>query len=89
MKIFILKDKIQKQERGFILPLLLVTGVAIVLIISAVSSETLTNYRVAAHGNYAAHAQLTADAGLDDAISKINTVAGWTGTGGDATLLND
>jgi Tfp pilus assembly protein PilX len=89
MKILIFKDKIQKQERGFILPLLLVTGVAIVLIISAVSSETLTNYRVAAHGNYAAHAQLTADAGLDDAISKINTVAAWTGTGGDTTLLND
>jgi hypothetical protein len=38
---------------------------------------------------YAINAQLAADAGLDDAISKINTVSGWTGTGGQTTLLND
>jgi Tfp pilus assembly protein PilX len=89
MKKHIFNIKKNNQEGGFILPLLLITGIAIVLMIAAISSETLTNYRVAAHGNYAAHAQLAADAGLDDAISKINTVANWTGTGGDITLLND
>jgi len=79
----------QCEEGGFILPLLLITGVAIVFIIAAIGSETLTNNRSAAHGNYATQAQLAADAGLDDGINKINTVTGWTGTGGYITLLDD
>jgi hypothetical protein len=77
------------REGGFILPVLLITGVAIVLMITAVSSSAVTNNNVAAHGNYAVNAQLAADAGLDDAINKMNTVANWTGTNGQVTLLND
>jgi hypothetical protein len=79
----------RKEESGFILPLLLITGVAIVLMITAVASESVTNHTVAAHGNYTVSAQLAADAGLDDAMNKMNTVSGWTGTGSETTLLND
>jgi hypothetical protein len=77
------------EEGGFILPVLLITGVAIVLMITAISSEALTNHRIAAHGSYAVNSQLAADAGLDDAMDKMNTVSNWTGTGGEITLLND
>ena len=77
------------EEGGFILPVLLITGIMIVLMIIAVSSETVTNNNTATHGNYAVAAQLAADAGLDDAMNRMNTVDGWTGTGGETTLLND
>jgi hypothetical protein len=76
-------------ENGFILPLLLFTGVTIVFIIASISSETLTSHRVATHDSYAVNAQMAADAGLDDAMNKMNTVTGWTGSGGDVTLLDD
>jgi len=78
-----------REEGGFILPVLLITGVMIVLMIIAVSGEVVTNQSLASHSNYAVEAQLAADAGLDDAMNKINTIDGWTGTGGDITLLND
>jgi Tfp pilus assembly protein PilX len=90
MKINIKKLKLlPNQQSGFILPVLLITGVAIVLMITAVASESVTNHTVASHGNFALHAQMAADAGLDDAMNKINTVSNWTGTGGQTTLLND
>jgi Tfp pilus assembly protein PilX len=79
----------KNEQGGFILPVLLITGIMIVLMILAVASETVTNNNTAAHGNYAVAAQLAADAGLDDAMNRMNTVDGWTGTGGDVTLLND
>lgn len=82
-------NTVRNQQSGFILPVLLVTGVMLVLIIAAVSSETIDNNRLATHGNYAVEAQMAADAGLDEAINKMNTVADWAGTGGDVTLLND
>jgi hypothetical protein len=88
MNILIRNKKID-EERGFILPVLLITGVAIVLMITAISSSAVTNNNVAAHANYAVNAQLAADAGLDDAMNKMNTVAGWTGTSGQTTLLDD
>jgi hypothetical protein len=78
-----------EPQGGFILPVLLITGVAIVLMITAIASEAVTSHTVAAHGNYALQAQLAADAGLDDAMNKMNTVSNWTGTAGQTTLLND
>lgn len=77
------------QESGFILPVLLVTGLMIMLMIIAVSSETVTNQNVAVKGNTQVNAQMAADAGLDDAMNKINTVANWTGTGSEITLMDD
>lgn len=79
----------QNEESGFILPVLLITGVMIVLMIVAVGGEAVTNQNVAAHSNYAIEAQMAADAGLDDAMNKMNTTTGWTGTGGEVTLLDD
>jgi hypothetical protein len=76
------RNKKIDEASGFILPVLLITGVAIVLMITAISSSAVTNNNVAAHANYAVNAQLAADAGLDDAMNKMNTVANWTGTGG-------
>lgn len=91
------KFNLAEAQTGFILPLLLVTGVMIVVMITAVASETLTDHRTATHGLYAVDAQLAADAGLDAAMNKMNTVDGWTGTAsdatcapiGDCTLMND
>lgn len=90
MRINILKSKIaRKPSQGFILPLLLITGIAIVIMITAISSETITNHSTAVHNNYAINAQMAADAGLDEALNKMNTVTDWTGTGGEVTLLDD
>lgn len=85
---FIRRSDRFKKDAGFILPILLITGVMIVLMIIAVSSETVVNHRIAVHNQYAIQAQMAADAGLDDAMNKMNTVANWTGTGGDITLLD-
>jgi hypothetical protein len=79
----------KNSQDGFILPLLVITGVAVIIMITAISSASLTSNNIASRGSHAINAQLAADAGLDDAISKINTVSGWTGTGGQTTLLND
>jgi hypothetical protein len=81
--------KIKSEESGFILPLLLITGVAIVLMIAAISSEAVTSHQIASHGNFTINSQLAADAGLDDALNKMNTVSNWAGTSGQVTLLND
>lgn len=81
-------SKIRSEQGGFILPVLLITGVMLVFMIIAVGSGTLTNNRAASHANYAVEAQLAADAGLDDAISKMNTVSNWSGTGSELQLLN-
>jgi Tfp pilus assembly protein PilX len=87
-KIFKLQ-KASAQQDGFILPVLLITGIMIVLMIIAISSETVTNHTTAIHASYAVKAQLAADAGLDDAMNKMNTVPGWSGTGSEVTLFND
>jgi hypothetical protein len=78
-----------EPESGFILPLLLITGLMIMLMITAVTSETVANKTIAAKTNNAIQAQMAADAGLDDALNKMNTVEDWPGTGGEVTLLND
>jgi Tfp pilus assembly protein PilX len=82
--------KIQiNSQAGFILPIILITGVVIALMIAAVSSSTLTNNRLAHRGNYTVNAQMAADAGLDYAMNQMNTVANWPGTSGEVTLLTD
>ncbi len=76
-------------ESGFILPVLLITGVMIVLMIAAISDTTVINQRLSRGGQYTVNAQMTADAGLDDAMNKMNTLLSWAGTGGEVILLND
>lgn len=89
MRIKLLHSDFKQTQKGFILPVLIITGLMIVLIIIALSSGTVTNQRLASQGRYTVSAQLAADAGLDDALSKMNTVENWTGTGGEVTLLDD
>jgi hypothetical protein len=79
----------KSEQGGFILPVLLITGVMIVLMIIAIGSGTVTNNNAASHSNYAIEAQLAADAGLDYGLNKINTVSNWTGTGTETVLLNN
>lgn len=79
----------RNQQDGFILPVLLITGLMIVLIIVAVSGQSVTNKQTALHANYAVNAQMAADAGLDNAMNKMNTVANWTGDGSEQTLMSD
>jgi Tfp pilus assembly protein PilX len=83
------------QQTGFILPILLITGVVIALMIAVVSSGTLTNNRIAKRGNLTVDAQMTADAGLDYAMNQMNSVENWSGTSsgcppsGECTLMTD
>ncbi len=79
----------KNDEHGFILPVLLVTGVLVIMIIAAVSSSVVVNQNLSVQESYRVNAQFTADAGLDNAISKMNTVPSWSGSGGEVTLLND
>jgi Tfp pilus assembly protein PilX len=83
------QKKIPYTNQGFILPIILITGVVITFIIAAVSSGTLTNNRLAHRGNQTVDAQMTADAGLDYAMNRMNTVANWAGTAGEQTLMSD
>ncbi|MBA3757391.1 hypothetical protein H0X09_00790 [Candidatus Saccharibacteria bacterium] len=84
-----IKENKIKEEKGFILPVLLITGVMIVLMIIAISSATVTNKNVSVKGNHRVNAQLAADAGLDYGMNQMNTVPDWTGTGGEITLMDD
>jgi len=79
--------RFNSAQSGFILPILLITGVMIVLMIIAISGETITNHSLAAHNLYAVNAQMAADAGLDKSLSSLNT--GGTGAISETTLLND
>lgn len=78
----------QSSEQGFIMPVLLFSILFIALLIVVVTSISLTTSNLAARETYRVNAQLAADAGLDDGLSKLNTMANWTGTGGEITLLN-
>ncbi|HEX5448397.1 MAG TPA: hypothetical protein VFW90_04360 [Candidatus Saccharimonadales bacterium] len=75
------------KSRGFILPIILITGFLIVLMIVAVSSESLNSKNTSAHYHLAAEAQMTADAGLDSSLNQLNT--GGTGAISEKTLLDD
>lgn len=76
-----------RQPAGFILPVLLITGVMIVLMITAVTGELITAKNVSSHNFYATEAQLAADAGLDAALNDLNT--GGSGAISQTPLLTD
>lgn len=77
-----------RDSRGFILPIFLITTVLIAIIITTVMSTVVQDYRLATREYSKVNAQLAADAGLDEGLSRLNTVAGWTGSGGEVTLLD-
>lgn len=79
----------KNQSSGFILPVLLITGLMITLIIIAITGGAVNNQNISVRSKYQVSAQLAADAGLDDALNKMNTITDWGGTAGEVTLLND
>lgn len=73
---------------GFIMPILLFTIMFIMMLIAVSGSFAVTSYNLSTRDVYRVDAQLAADAGLDDAISKVNTINDWTGSGGEVELMN-
>lgn len=79
---------INKDEQGFILPVLVITVLLMLSILMYVGSMSLTTYNLAARDTYRANAQLAADAGLDYSIREFNLDNTWTGTTGEVNLLD-
>lgn len=77
-----------KQTHGFIMPVLLITIFFVMTMITAVSSFSITSYRLATRASYIVNAQLAADAGLDVGINELNIDPNWTGSGGETEVLN-
>lgn len=80
--------KIQNQQTGFIMPVLLFTIVFIMIMLGFVTSFALNTNNLASTEAYKINAQMAADAGLDIGINELNIAPGWTGTGGPVDLLN-
>jgi len=78
----------KRQQAGFILPLFLITTVLIAAIIVTVMVTATQDYRLSTRELQKVNAQFAADAGLDEGISKLNTISNWTGSGGEVTMLN-
>lgn len=78
-----------RQNKGFILPMLLAVTVFIVLAGVATMQVSLNNLRAAKTEYYRANVQFAADAGLDSAIRSLNDDQNWTGSGGEVTLLDN
>lgn len=79
-------------QKGFILPILIVTVLFVTLTITYVTSLSLTTYNLATRDVYKANAQMTADAALDTALSTINIsgITAYTSTyTSEATLMTN
>jgi Tfp pilus assembly protein PilX len=78
----------KSNQRGFIL-LTVMTTTVFVMMIGIASLELISsNLRSARAERYLVSAQFAADAGLDDAIRRLNQDGTWTGTGTEQTLYN-
>jgi Tfp pilus assembly protein PilX len=79
----------RSSDDGFILLSVLTTTVFIMMI-GVVSLQLITsNLRTAKSERYLINAQFAADAGIDDAVQRLNQDNTWTGTGTETTLLSD
>ena len=77
------------SESGFVLSVFTITMILVSLMLLAISSGAAQNYKRAALETYNVDAQLTADAGLDEALVELTADGDWTGSGGEVELLND
>lgn len=76
-------------QGGFILLTVLVSTVFI-MTIGVISLQLISsNLKSAKEDQYRLNAQLAADAGLDDAVRRLNLDGTWTGSGGEQTLMNE
>ena len=77
------------SDSGFVLVALMIIS-AFILALGLVTAQLgLSNLRLATAETYRVNAQFAADAGLDDAIQKLNADETWTGSGGEVTLLSN
>lgn len=77
----------KKSEHGFILLSILLSTTVLTLMGIAVLQLVTGNLRAAKAEQSRVNAQFTADAGLDDAIRRLNQDSSWSGQG-ETTLLN-
>lgn len=84
-----------KDQKGFIVPTILISVVFIVTTALYILSLSITNQKSAANEAYRQNAQFVADAGLDAAIQAVNEIDDWPGTEvspgviGEVTLYDD
>lgn len=77
------------QQKGFILPLFLITTLMISIIIMTIAITANSDYRLSSRETYKVNAQFAADAGLDKALVDLTNTPSWTGSGGEITVLDD
>lgn len=75
-----------EKQSGFILLTILITTVFIMLIGIASLDIITANLRTARQERYLVNAQFAADAGIDDAVRRLNQDDSWTGNGSEQTL---
>ncbi|HEX5394898.1 MAG TPA: hypothetical protein VFW52_00895 [Candidatus Saccharimonadales bacterium] len=85
---FIFKRQAKKQD-GQVLITLVIVVPALILIVAAYMSLSVSNYQLARRDQFRTMAQMTADAGADYAIEQINLDGNWPGTAGETTLQTD
>lgn len=78
----------KKPEHGFILLSILLSTTVLTLMGIAALQLVSSNLRAAKAEQSRVNAQLAADAGLDDAISKLNANNNWSGSGSAQTLYS-
>ena len=88
MAVLKIKSPIDKNQSGFVMPVLLFTVSFIVVLITVAASLSLSTYNLASRERFKVNAQLAADAGLDIGITELNIDSAWTGSGGEITLLD-
>ncbi|HEX9679564.1 MAG TPA: hypothetical protein VGA08_03015 [Candidatus Saccharimonadales bacterium] len=78
----------RSTERGFILPIFVITMVLVSLMIVAINSGAVLNYRTARQSQYDVSAQLAADSGLDRALVELTNDSNWPGSGSEVEVVN-
>jgi hypothetical protein len=81
-----MKHVLNSRQHGSVLLSLLIVVPFLVLILAAYMSLTGSNLRLARGDLLRTNAQFATDAGIDIAMSEINSDEDWAGTGGQVTL---
>lgn len=83
-----IQDSHADQQRGFIIPVILIFMVALVSVGIATLTLISSNYYIAQSEKFRLHAQLAADAGSDMSIQQLNIDQTWTGTTAEQTVVD-
>lgn len=78
----------KSDQQGFVLSVFTITVILVSLMLTSITSAAALNYRRAVLEVYNVNAQITADAGLDEALVELTLDENWTGSGGEVELLN-